>query len=77
MAARAGRPISEESADMGFLDDAKKKAEELAEQHPDQLEKLSDGAIGKAGNLVDGATGDKYASQIEAAEHKADDAVGS
>lgn len=61
---------------MGFLDDAKKKAEELAEQHPDQLEKLSDGAIGKAGGLVDGATGGKYGDKIDAAEKKADGAVG-
>jgi hypothetical protein len=62
---------------MGFLDDAKKKAEELAEQHPDQVEKLSDGAIGKAGGLVDGATGGKYEHQLDAAEQKADDAIGS
>jgi vacuolar-type H+-ATPase subunit H len=62
---------------MGFLDDAKKKAEELAEQHPDQVEKLSDGAIAKAGGLIDGATGGKYDDQIKAAEKKADDAIGS
>lgn len=62
---------------MGFLDDAKKKAEELAEQHPDQVEKLSDGAIGKAGGLLDGATGGKYDDQLAAAEKKADDAIGS
>lgn len=62
---------------MGFLDDAKKKAEELAEQHPDQLEKLSDGAIGKAGGMLDGATGGKYDDKIAAAEKKADDSVGS
>jgi hypothetical protein len=62
---------------MGFLDDAKKKAEELAEQHPDQVEKLSDGAIGKAGGLLDGATGGKYDDQLSAAEKKADDAIGS
>ena len=62
---------------MGFLDDAKKKAAELAEEHPDQLEKLSDGAIGKAGDLVDGATGGKYAGQVDSAQEKADGAVGS
>ena len=61
---------------MGFLDDAKKKAEELAEQHPDQLEKLSDGAIGKGGDLIDGATGGKYADKVDSAQDKADDAVG-
>jgi hypothetical protein len=61
---------------MGFLDDAKKKAEELAQEHPDQFEKLSDGAIGKAGGLVEGATGGKFDDQISAAEKRADDAVG-
>ena len=61
---------------MGFLDDAKNKAEELAREHPDQLEKLSDEAISKAGNLADGATGGKYNDQIAAAEKKADGAVG-
>lgn len=60
---------------MGFLDDAKKKAGELAEQHPEQLEKLSDGAIGKAGDLVDGATGGKYADKVDTAQDKADDSV--
>jgi hypothetical protein len=62
---------------MGFLDDAKNKAEELAKEHPEQLEKLSDGAIGKAGGLLDGATGGKYADKIDMAEGKADDAIGS
>lgn len=61
---------------MGFLDDAKKKAEELADQHPDQVEKLSDGALGKASDLVDGATGGKYADKVEAAERKGDEAIG-
>lgn len=62
--------------EMGFLDDAKKKAAELAEQHPDQLEKLSDGLIDKAGDAVDGATGGKYADKVDAAQLKADDSVG-
>lgn len=61
---------------MGFLDDAKNKAEELAREHPDQFEKLSDQAIGKAGSLADGATGGKYDDRIAAAEKKADSAVG-
>jgi hypothetical protein len=61
---------------MGFLDDAKKKAEELANEHPDQLEKLSDGAIGKAGGMLDGATGGKYTDKIDKAEDTADDSIG-
>ena len=61
---------------MGFLDDAKKKAEELAKAHPDQLEKISDTAIDKGGDLLDGATGGKYADKVDQAQEKADDAVG-
>lgn len=61
---------------MGFLDDAKKKAEELAKEHPDQLEKLSDGAIDKGGDLLDGATGGKYADKVDMAQRKADESVG-
>ena len=61
---------------MGFLDDAKKKAEELAKSHPDQLEKLSDGAIDKGGDLLDGATGGKYADKVDAAQRQADERIG-
>ena len=60
---------------MGFLDDAKKQAEALKKGHPEQAEKLSDLAIGKAGGLADKATGDKYDAQIKKAEAKADDAL--
>jgi hypothetical protein len=61
---------------MGFLDDAKKKAEQLAKEHPDQLEKVSDAAIERAGDAADKATGDKYADKIDAAQEKADDSIG-
>lgn len=61
---------------MGFLDDAKKQAEQLADEHPDQLEKLSDTAIDRAGDAADQATGGKYAHQVDQAQEKADDAVG-
>lgn len=61
---------------MGFLDDAKKKAEKLADEHPDQFETLSDAAIDRAGDAADKATGGKYADKTDAAQEKADDAIG-
>ncbi len=61
---------------MGFLDRAKDKAAELAAQHPDKVESLSDKAIDAGGNAVDGATGGKFADKIDTAQSKADDAIG-
>ncbi|KRE62508.1 antitoxin [Nostocoides sp. Soil756] len=61
---------------MGFLDSAKDKLTELAEQHPDQVESLSDQAIARGGDAVDGATGGKYADQVDGAQLRADEAVG-
>ena len=64
------------NAAMGMFDDIKKKATDFAEKHPDQVEKFSDEAIEKAGDVADKATGDKYADKIDTAQHKADDAIG-
>lgn len=61
---------------MGFLDSAKEKLTELAEQHPDQVESLSDQAIERGGDAVDSATGGKYADKVDQAQAKADEAVG-
>lgn len=61
---------------MGFLDDAKEKLTELAEQHPDQVESLSDQAFERGGDAVDSMTGGKYAEQVDQAQLKADEAVG-
>lgn len=62
---------------MGFLDDAKAKLEQLASEHPDQVESLSDQAIERAGDAVDSATGGKYADQVDQAQQRADGAIGS
>lgn len=59
-----------------MFDKLKAKAEELAKDHPDQVEKFSDKAIDSAGNLVDGKTGDKYESQVEKGEGFIDDKIG-
>ncbi|QIM21191.1 antitoxin [Phycicoccus sp. HDW14] len=61
---------------MGFLDSAKEKLTELAEQHPDQVESLSDQAIERGGDAVDSATGGKYADKVDQAQAKADEAIG-
>lgn len=56
---------------MGFLDDMKRKAENLAAQHEDKI----DGAIGKAADLADKRTGGKHAPKIEKAAGKAREVV--
>ncbi len=61
---------------MGFLDDARKKLDEVSKDHPDQVESVSDQAIERGGDTVDGATGGKYADQVDSAQRRADDAIG-
>lgn len=59
---------------MSFLDKAKDlagKAEELAKEHPDQV----DTGIAKAGDLIDKATGGRYSGQLDSVEDKAQGAV--
>jgi hypothetical protein len=54
---------------MGFLDDAKK----FADEHDEQV----DQAIEKAGDLVDQQTGGKYADQVDKAQDVAEEKTGS
>ena len=42
---------------MSIFDSAKEKLQELAGDHPDQVEQLSDQAIERGGDAVDSATG--------------------
>ena len=49
---------------MGFLDDAVDKAKGLVDQNDEKV----DGAIEKAGDLVDDKTGDKYAGHVDKAQ---------
>ena len=53
---------------MGFLDDAKK----FADEHDEKV----DAAIEKAGDLADERTGGKYASQIDKAQDLAEEKTG-
>jgi hypothetical protein len=61
---------------VSFFDSAKEKLQELAGDHPDQVEQLSDQAVGRGGDAVDSATGGKYAEQVDQAQVKADGAIG-
>jgi MT0933-like antitoxin protein len=61
---------------VSFLDSAKEKLQELAGDHPDQVEQLSDQAIERGGDAVDSATGGTYAEQVDQAQVKADGAIG-
>ena len=62
---------------MGAFDELKDKGEKLAADHPDQAEKYSDQAIDKGGDAADKASGAKFSSQIDSAQEKGDDAIGS
>ena len=62
---------------MGFLDDAKEKLTELASQHPDQVESLSDQALERGGDAVDSATGGRYAEHVDQVQARGDEAIGS
>jgi hypothetical protein len=60
---------------MGMFDELKDKAEDLAKDHKDVVEKVSDEVIERAGDAADSATKGRFSGQIDAAEQKADDAI--
>jgi hypothetical protein len=62
---------------VSFLDSAKEKLQQLAEDHPDQVEQLSDQAVERGGDAVDSATAGRYAEHVDQAQVKADGAIGS
>jgi len=61
---------------MGMFDELKDKAEKAVEEHPEQVEKFSDQAIERVGDLVDDKTGDKYADKVDQAQRAADEKIG-
>jgi hypothetical protein len=61
---------------VSFLDGATEKLQELAKDHPEQVEQLSDQAITRGGDATDSVTGGKYAEQVDQGQAKADGAVG-
>ncbi|GAA1115755.1 hypothetical protein GCM10009630_11630 [Kribbella jejuensis] len=58
---------------MGMFDEMKNKAEDLAKDHPDQVNE----GLDKAGDFANEKTGDKYEDQIEKGEDFARDRLGS
>jgi MT0933-like antitoxin protein len=61
---------------VSFLDGATEKLQELAKDHPEQVEQLSDQAITRGGDAIDSVTGGKYAEQLDQGQAKADGAIG-
>ncbi|GLY13804.1 antitoxin [Kineosporia rhizophila] len=61
---------------MGAFDELKNKGQQYAEDHPEQVEKASDQAVERGGDAADQASGDKYEKQVDAAQKKADGAIG-
>ncbi len=61
---------------MGAFDDLVGKAKDLAADHPDQVEKISDQAIDRGGDAADQVTHGKHVKQIDGLQEKADDAIG-
>ncbi len=59
-----------------MFDKLKAKAEELAQDHPDQVETVSDKGIEGAGHLLDEKTGNKFDGQIEKGEQFLDGKIG-
>jgi len=59
-----------------MFDKLKAKVEDLANEHPDQVEKVSDKGIDAAGNLVDKQTGGKFDGQVEKGESVVDGKIG-
>ena len=58
---------------MGLFDEIKDKAEELAKEHPDQVNE----GLEKAGEFLNEKTGDKFGDQIEQGENFAREQLGS
>lgn len=57
---------------MGLFDEMKDKAEDLAKDHPDQVNE----GLEKAGDFLNEKTGDKFGDQIEQGENFAKERLG-
>mgnify|MGYP003460937563 CR=1 FL=1 len=58
---------------MSFLDDDKKKLDDVVDEHGD---KIADG-VEKAGDFIDEKTGGKHADKVDMVQEKAGDAIDS
>ena len=61
---------------MSMFDDLKGKAEKAAADHPEQVEKVSDQAVERGGDVVDDRTDDRYADKVDKAQAAADERLG-
>ena len=56
---------------MSFLDDAKKKLDDVVDEHGDKIAY----GVEKAGDFIDDKTGNKHADKVDQAQEKIGDAV--
>ena len=61
---------------MSQFDNLRDKAEQAAQDHPEQVEKFSDQGLDQAGDAADGATGGRFSDQIDQGQQRGDDAIG-
>jgi 4-alpha-glucanotransferase len=60
---------------MSMFDNLKDQALNLAKEHKDQVENVAEQATEKIGDLIDGATGGKFADKIDAVQEKAPEQI--
>jgi 4-alpha-glucanotransferase len=60
---------------MGMFDNLKDQAMNLAKDHKDTVENVAEQAAEKIGDAVDGVTGGKFASQVDAVQEKAPEQI--
>lgn len=61
---------------MGIFDAAKDQAANLAGEHSDKVEGLSDQGIEKAGDFADEKSGGKFSEHVDSAQEQADQRIG-
>ena len=61
---------------MSQFDNLRDKAEQQEQEHPEQVENLSDQGLDKAGDAADSATGGRFSDQIDQGQQRGDDAIG-
>jgi len=58
-----------------MFDNIKDQALNLAKEHKDTVENVTEQAVEKVGDLVDGVTGHKFSGQIDAVQEQAPEQV--
>jgi len=60
---------------VSLFDNLKDQALQAAKEHKDVVENVAEQAVEKVGDLVDGATGGKFASQIDSVQEQAPEQI--